>query len=85
MAAFGDGHSKKLKAVKPALAGETVGAIKPVPEFAVHNPDAKGAFDEETDAATLTPDNIFDRVKDTSMDTYGLTPGAGHSKRAWVK
>jgi prepilin-type N-terminal cleavage/methylation domain-containing protein len=86
MACFGDAHVKKLKAQKtPLVPGETRGAIKATPDKAVHNPDAKGAYNEDDDAAALTPDNIFDRVGDAMDTAECLMPGGGHAKRAFVK
>jgi prepilin-type N-terminal cleavage/methylation domain-containing protein len=86
MVCFGDAHVKKLKAQKnPTVTGETAGVIKTNPDKAVHNPDARGAHDEEDDAAVLTPDNIYDRVGDASNTADCLIPGGGHHKRAFVK
>ena len=86
MACFGDAHVKKLKSLKTGTpaAPKTVGAITN-PNRPVINPDAKGAWDQEDDAANLFQDDIYSGEKDAASADEVLTPGGGHHIRAFVK
>jgi len=84
MACFGDAHVTKLKAERTAGAGETVGVVKN-PDFPVYNAAAKGAYNEEDDAASLTPDNIYSFAGDAATIDECLKLGGGHAVRAFVK
>ena len=86
MVAYGDGHTKNLKADKATtpVAGETQGVLAVVPK-AVYNPEAKGAYNQLDEASPLTPDNIFDSVGDAATALETLIPGNGHAVRACIR
>jgi prepilin-type N-terminal cleavage/methylation domain-containing protein len=87
MACFGDAHVKKLKAEKTGTvaAPKTTGVVKD-PNKPVYNPDAKGAWNQEDDAADLKPDDIFSGTDDAETPTDDcFKPGAAHAIRALVK
>jgi prepilin-type N-terminal cleavage/methylation domain-containing protein len=86
-AVFGDAHTKPLKEDRTSsITNDTMGVLG-VPLYAVYNPDAKGAYNQpdETAAASLTKDNIFDTVGDAAAPTETLVPGGGHATRACIR
>ena len=86
MACFGDAHVKQLKADKvDAPSGSVTTGVITDPNRSVYNPDAKGAWDEDDDATTLTKDDIWTPVGDAENEEDCLKPGGGHAVRAYVK
>jgi prepilin-type N-terminal cleavage/methylation domain-containing protein len=89
MVCFGDNHVKKLKHVvgaapnAPAV-GTKTRAISGAVTARVFNPDAKGSANATSDT-DVTEDDIYDDGNDVVTAADAMTPGQGHSVRAFVK